>query len=48
MTHKPSDMEIMKELEDAINVVQQLYEEVDTLRLRLWYVKYSMEGQSND
>ena len=39
-----SDMEIINELEDAIQTVERLYDEVGTLRLRLWYVQYSMEG----
>ena len=38
----------INELEDAIKVVERLYDEVGTLRLRLWHIKYTMEGQLND
>lgn len=43
-----SDMEIMNELEDAIKTSERLYDEVGTLRLRLWYVKYTLEAESNE
>jgi hypothetical protein len=41
-----SDMEIMNELEIAIKTIERLNEEVETLKFRLWYVKYTLEEKS--